>query len=229
MERILHTRKTFIFTTVLGIILIAAYLYALFIPGIWYNGTFLYGSGGQFSGHDKYARYEISISSGEGETDIMFSLNGSKHLYKLCFDQNSSYVRIYKDGTSVFGGTYAAFGDFYILTDDNGNSVSSVAVNVGNSPPAEEELYPNYNMLYKLAVSDKYNTRGDPVIAIYLFIALILLVLDIAFPNLFYHLRYGLYTDGGEPSDFYLTCRQISRAGLVIIIFVCVILTFRVH
>ena len=216
----------------LAIILLAVYLRALFLPGLWHGDAFLYRQkNGSFAGSDAYAAYTMTIQDAEYGTDIDFSVNETVNRYQIKYDENdlSREVEVLENGTTICMGTAVGIENDWIVIDKETGSSDMITVRVGNEVPTEAELFPNYSKLYNWAVSDTTDTRGNPYI---LFIALIFgvwLFLDVKFPLLFWILEHRLEVDGGEPSDWYLFGQQVGRVVLLIGILVCMVLVFTIH
>lgn len=216
----------------LAIILLAVYLRALFLQGLWHGDAFLYKQkNGSFVGSDAYAAYTMTIQDAVYGTDIDFSVNEIVNRYQIKYDENdlSREVEVLENGTTICKGTAVGIENDWIVIDKETGSSDMITVRVGNEVPTEAELFPNYSKLYNWAVSDKNDTRGNPYI---LFIALIFgvwLFLDVRFPLLFWILEHRLEVDGGEPSDWYLFGQQVGRVMLLIGFLVCMVLAFTLH
>lgn len=206
--------------------LAAVYIYAFFLPGIWHNNAFLYKKNGEFSGSDKYAEYTVSVDKTDSGAKIEFSLNGEQHSYEVA-DSEKPHAEIYEDGKSIYSGDVIDIGGKYIFTGADGTK-DGLSVGVGGEAPKKEDLLPSLTELYTWSQS-KTDFRGNPVPAVVLLFASLILFLDVKFPNLFFFLRHGLEVDGGKPSDLYLFGQQAGRILLGITALVCVVLTFTIH
>lgn len=227
-----HKKPCIIAGIVIVVVLLIIYLRAIFIPGLWHGDTFLYKQDdGSFAGSDVYAEYMLKIKPAEYGTDIEFSVNGKTNHYQVKYDNNdlNRNVEVLENGTVICKGQ--AIGDennWFVIDNETGSS-DLISVRVGNETPTEEELFPNYSRLYNWSVSEKYDTRGNPLMLFLIAILAIILFLDIKFPNLFWILEHRLEVDGGEPSDWYLFGQKVGRILMPIGILVCVILTFTIH
>lgn len=227
-----HKNPCIIAGIVIVVVLLIIYLRAIFIPGLWHGDTFLYKQDdGSFAGSDVYAEYMLKIKPAEYGTDIEFSVNGKTNHYQVKYDNNelNRNVEVLENGTVICKGQ--AIGDennWFVIDNETGSS-DLISVRVGNETPTEEELFPNYSRLYNWSVSEKYDTRGNPLMLFLIAILAIILFLDIKFPNLFWILEHRLEVDGGEPSDWYLFGQKVGRILMPIGILVCVILTFTIH
>lgn len=225
-----HKKLCTIVGIILAVSLLALYLYALFLPGVWHRGTFLYQQkDGSFVGSDLYAEYTMSIAAAEHGTNIDFSVNDTTKHYQIIFSSNDMRTEILENGVCVFQGRAVGVGDGHILMDDNDEAADMVEVIVGGVTPSTEELFPNYTRLFSLAVAEKYDIRGNAAMLFLILLFAVLLFLDIKFPNLFWILEHRLDVDGGEPSDWYRFGQSVSRVILAIGIVVCVVLTFTTH
>lgn len=227
-----HKKPCIIAGIVIVVVLLIIYLRAIFIPGLWHGDTFLYKQDdGSFAGSDVYAEYMLKIKPAEYGTYIEFSVNGKTNHYQVKYDNNelNRNVEVLENGTVICKGQ--AIGDennWFVIDNETGSS-DLISVRVGNETPTEEELFPNYSRLYNWSVSEKYDTRGNPLMLFLIAILAIILFLDIKFPNLFWILEHRLEVDGGEPSDWYLFGQKVGRILMPIGILVCVILTFTIH
>lgn len=227
-----HKKPCIIAGIVIVAVLLIVYLRAIFIPGLWHGDTFLYKQDdGSFAGSDIYAEYMLKIKPAEYGTDIEFSVNDKTNHYQVKYDNNdlNRNVEVFENGTVICKGQ--AIGDennWFVINNETGSS-DLISVRVGNETPTEEEIFPNYSRLYNWSVSEKYDTRGNPLMLFLIAILAIILFLDIKFPNLFWILEHRLEVDGGEPSDWYLFGQKVGRILMPIGILVCVILTFTIH
>lgn len=73
------------------------------------------------------------------------------------------------------------------------------------------------------------DVRGNLTMLVYIVFALVFLILDIVFPNLFFDLKYRFAVEGGGPSDMYRSGQKFGRVLLVISIIVCIIMSFTTH
>ena len=212
------------------IALAALYLCAFFLSGVWHNDAFLYQKDGKFRGSDKYAEYVMSVDKMSGGAKIEFSLDSEKHSYEVTAAEKpneKSHAEIYENGKNIFSGDVLEMDGTYILTNADG-TMDGFGVKVGNEAPTKEDLLPSLTELYRWS-QNKTDFRGNPVPAIVLLFAGLILFLDVKFTKLFFFLRHGLEVDGGEPSDRYLFGQQAGRILLGITVIVCVILTFTLH
>ncbi len=205
------------------------YLYALFLPGIWHGDAFLYlKKDGSFEGSDMYAEYKMTVSRKEYEADITFSVNDKTKLYNVRFTDTRpvSEVEISEEGKSVFKGEVHISGEGFILLDEELRMADGITVRTDSYVPCEEELFPGYTKLYRIAVSDKTETRGSTYMLILVFMFSLMLFLDIKFPKLFWLLQHGIHVDGGEPSDWYISGQKFGRILMGAGIIICMVLSF---
>lgn len=212
----------------LGVLLLGLYLHAMFRPGLWYGDAFLYRQAdGSFSGSDPYAQYRMEIASVADGKAITFSVNGREKHYQITTDPD--HAEIWEEGVPVFRGHAYRSGDTYLLVDENNEPVSGVHLVVMDpawEPPTEEQLFPVHSQLYSWAMADDWETRGYPVVLAGVAVLLIILYLDVAFPDLFFGLRHGLEVDGGEPSEFYRFNQKIGRGAMIVGILIFLIIGF---
>ena len=225
-----HKKLCIIVGVILAVSLLALYLYAAFLPGVWHRDAFLYQQkDGEFTGSDLYAEYKMNIDNKENGAEIDFSVNGIEKNYKVDFNLNDMSAQISENDTLVFEGKAVSMGDSYILMDNNNEPLNMVTVIVGGVTPEAEELFPNHTRIFNLAVADKYNIRGNLMMLILILLFAVVLFVDIKFPNFFWILEHRLDVDGGEPSDWYRFGQGVGRVILAVGILVCVILTFTTH
>lgn len=203
-------------------ILLVLYLYLLFLPGVWLRNSFLiHRDNGYFTCADIHANYKMRITSTDNQTNILFSVNAKSKQYKIINEKN--LINIYEDDNLVFQGSAHRMGDSFWLVDKDVSfeeyfQTSLEQETFSQVTPVDEDLFPSYSWLYGLSVMEKYETRGEPSILLIIVLTLLILVLDIAFPDLFFQLKYGLAVDGGEPSDWYRRSQIIGRYILVVFI-----------
>lgn len=221
-----HKKLSVILGIAATLLLVFTYLYALFLPGVWHNGAFLYKKDdGSFSGANEYADF-VMIREKQGSiTEISFKVNDKAKSYRVVQEENSPNVQIFENGESVFKGTVLPMENLNLLEDENGELVDIVRISVGGAVPEEEELFPNLTELYNLS-EGKTDTRGEPYMLIFIVILGAILALDIAFPDLFFYFRHGLNVDGGTPSDYYRAGQRFGRVVCAVGVIVCVVMTF---
>lgn len=219
-----HKKFSVISGAVLTVLLLAVYLYLLLLPGYWHGDAFLYQQkDGSFSGFDTYADYAMSIDAGSGDPEITFSVNDVTKQYQFVHRTDSA-VQLYENGTLIFQGTVQyADGNYWLVSEHKQNKITFT-----DTTPTADALFPSYSWLYNCAVG-RTEIRGAPVMLIWIFIVAVLLALDIKFPDLFFHLRYSLAVDGGEPTEWYRFSQKISRGFLAAFILGCVIASFIIH
>lgn len=229
-----HKKTCIIVGIIAAVIVFAAYLFALFLPGYWYGDVFLYKEKAPFDGMEVYsgrdavnkADYELTMIKDGKTTYVVFTVNETERSYEITSDDSVNYnpdVTIVENGEKVFSGT-ARSG---ILVDENGELFETAIVITHDSyEPTEEELFPSYTWLYGVSQNEKAEIRGEPIWLISIIIIIAVCVFDMKYPDFFWTLEHSLEVKGGEPSDFY---RFIQKAGWVtapIVIAVFMILTF---
>ena len=74
-----HKKPCIIGGIVLSVVLLALYLRAMFLPGLWHGDAFLYKQDdGSFAGSDIYAEYKMNIKPSDYGTDIEDKLLSDK-------------------------------------------------------------------------------------------------------------------------------------------------------
>lgn len=225
-----YKKQCIIIGVILCAFLLAAYLRALFLPGMWHGDAFLYRQkDGSFVGTDIYTDYKMTVSRYDNGAEIDFSVNDKTNHYEIKYDNDlNRNVEVLENGTVIFKGKAIGNKNNYILID-NEKGTTDVTIRVGNVPPTLEELFPGYTRLYNWAVSDKTDTRGNPYMLLLILLFAAILFVDIKFPNFFWILEHRLDVDGGEPSAWYRFGQGVGRVVLSIGILVLIVLTFTIH
>ena len=229
-----HKKLCIIFASILATVLLAFYLYAACLPGIWHRDTFLYlQDDGSFSGNSSFFDYEMNISQNNTGSDITFRVNDTVRTYRIISDEYGRDVEIYEDGVSVFKGQAAGRGDSAMLIDNDEGLVDfSVSVSTSNdffTVPNEEEQFPSYTALYVHAMRENTDRRGNLLMAFFALLIAVFLIIDLKYPDLFFYLKYMWHVDGGSPSEFYRFGQNIGRIISVVAIVGLLIATFFVH
>ena len=76
-----------------------------------------------------------------------------------------------------------------------------------NGEYQRSDLWPSCNWLYNVAVGGRRETRGSVAFLLPIGALVVLLVLDVRFPLLFWNLRHGLEVYGGEQPTGITRCR----------------------
>ena len=138
-------------------------------------------------------------------------------------------VKIEQDGVVIFTGTALGDpGDAILWREDDGGLADEVNVIV-NGEYQRSDLWPSCNWLYNVAVGGRRETRGSVAFLLPIGALVVLLVLDVRFPLLFWNLRHGLEVYGGEPTDWYYAMQRMSRITSIIGVFVLAAMSFAVH
>lgn len=227
-----YKKQCIVLGLILAVVLLFIYLRALFLPGLWHGDAFLYRQeDGSFKGSDFYAVYTMTIKPAVHGADIDFTVNDTLKHYQIRYDENdiNQYVEVFEDGSLICKGrAFGAENNWFVIDEETGTS-DIIHVRVNHEQPTEEELFPNSSRLYNWTVSDKLDTRGNPIMIFFILLLGGFLFIDIKFPDFFWLLKYGLHVDGGEPSDWY---RFGQKAGYIVAsigILVCVVMTFTLH
>ena len=138
-------------------------------------------------------------------------------------------VKIEQDGVVIFTGTALGDpGDAILWREDDGGLADEVNVIV-NGEYQRSDLWPSCNWLYHVAVGGRRETRGSVAFLLPIGALVVLLVLDVRFPLLFWNLRHGLEVYGGEPTEWYYAMQRVSRITSIIGVFVLAAMSFAVH
>ena len=193
-----------------ALLLAVLYLWVALRPGIWLRDAFLYRQAdGSFSGRDAYAAYTMQIARTGNGAEVEFTMDGETRRYRL---------ESKADGMSDPGENRAGrSGHFYrdragrprrriLWREDDGDLADEVNVIV-NGEYQRSDLWPSCNWLYNVAVGGRRETRGSMAFLLPIGALVVLLVLDVRFPMLFWNLRHGLEVYGGEPPTGITRCR----------------------
>lgn len=228
-----HKRLCTVLAILLTAILAVIYLRALYAPGLWHRDTFLRRqSDGSFAGSSALTDYRVIITPADDGAELSFTANDETRVYRIYrsdapFDRS---VRVLENGEEIFRGKELILtDDYHALVDESGNLLGPLLAVEGDIYPNTFDPFPALETLYNWAFSEKTDIRGNPAIAVCLPFILIILALDIAFPDLFFMLKYGLAVDGGEPSDLYRTMQKVGRFILAATAVVCIITSLLVH
>ena len=182
---------------IVGIVVFAIYLYALFLPGYWFGDVFLHKEKAPFSGMEVYsghdaenqADYQLVMSKEGIVTYMAFTVNGEERFYEITSDNSENYypdVMIFENGEQVFNGTYRGS---HLVTEEGEFFEIENAVNVdgfGSWDIPTENLFPSYSWLYDVSQSIKTEIRGEPVWLIFMVLFMGLVALDMAYPDFFW-------------------------------------------
>lgn len=216
-----------------ALLLTVLYLWAALRPGVWLRDAFLYRQAdGSFSGKDAYAAYTMQIAQTGNDAEVEFTLDGETRHYRLeskAEGMSDPGVKIEQDGVVIFTGTALGDpGDAILWREDDGGLADEVNVIV-NGEYQRSDLWPICNWLYNVAVGGRRETRGSVAFLLPIGVLVVLLVLDVRFPLLFWNLRHGLEVYGGEPTDWYYAMQRGSRIASIIGVFVLAAMSFAVH
>ena len=209
-------KKTSCLLCVLTALLLAVlYLWAALRPGVWLRDAFLYRQAdGSFSGKDAYAAYTMQIARTGNGAEVEFTMDGETRHYRLeskAEGMSDPGVKIEQDGVVIFTGTaLGSPGDAILWREDDGGLADEVNVIV-NGEYQRSDLWPSMAFLLPIGA------------------LVVLFVLDVRFPLLFWNLRHGLEVYGGEPTDWYYAMQRGSRIASIIGVFVLAAMSFAVH
>lgn len=219
---------TYILIFIAALILFAIYLYALTRPGIRYDrDIFLYQQAdGSFVGKDTYFNYRMELQDTENGISISFSVEDETRNYLVVLGKRNNSVAIYENDTLIFEGE--EWGDTGILIDKNDELAFHVSVSTNSHSNIVDLEYPNYVKLYRIATMDKLDFRGNIYCVFLILFFGAYLVIDVCFPEFFFHARYFLAFDlkNAEPSDGYYVGQLIGRIVCGVSIVICAIISF---
>ncbi len=225
-----HKKSCIIAGLIIGAVIFAVYLFALFRPGFWYRDAFLYKQKAPFEGMEVYSgkdrelgyRYEMTMAKDGIKTYIVFSVNETERLYEVISDNSKNHnpdVEIYENGELVFKGTSFS-GMLFDLNEEPFVETPEINFYVNGNVP-EGELLPTYNWIYEVSQRVKTDIRGNAIWLIFIAVFAGTIALDMIYPDLFWELNHRLSVEGGIPSDYY---RFIQKAGWVLSPFIIIAL-----
>ena len=170
--------------TIFVIILLIAYLYIFFLPGVWYGNTFLYQrSNGTFIGSDIHHNYELQSTQTEKGMDFSFTVDGTTAQYQVIHNEENPHLQIYQNNHLVFEGHAVFDGYRYMLSDDNNNILEL-------DTPEREDGYPTYTQLLNWSLITAYAIRGNMTLLYILITVSVLLGLSYILPKFLHSAAY---------------------------------------
>ncbi len=136
------------------LVFLSVYVYVSFLPGVWYQNTFLYKKDdGSFVGSDLHNDYKLQIQSkDQNGINFSFSVNEQEILYRLEQKMEKPFLRIYKNNQLAFEGNAVFNGEQYMLADSAGGLIeigkTGVILQTDESLPTCSQLF-NWYMLTK--------------------------------------------------------------------------------
>ncbi len=225
-----HKKLCISVMTVISVALIAVYLRAVFLPGVWHRDAFLYRQAdGSFAGSDMYAEYNMNVFPTDSGAEIVFSVNDITKKYLVSYSESGIDVNnteIYENDELIFNGTARDIGGIVMLEDEDGQLIDFITVSAGGIKPTTDELFPGCTKLYTLATALDMETRGNPIMILLILITAVILIVDIVWEDFFFLFSHGLQVDGGTPSHYYRFMQKVGRAALAGLIVALVIMTF---
>lgn len=225
-----HQKAYVTVCAVMILLVLCAYLFAAFRVGMWYEDVFLYRQpDGAFAGSEDGVSYSLSVSSGETDRTVAFSVKDETRTYRVVEnDPDTGESCVYEGEELLFRGMAVPMDGYYLLTEKEDETGDYTAVyNTVRVDNGEPLGFPDVNFIYGAA---QLNTsfRGNMAFLALVFVFAVILIIDCAFPQLEYKLRYARFSDGG-PSEWYFLSQKIARVCLGIAILVCAVLTFTTH
>ncbi len=229
-----HKKLCIISVSIVALFLIVLYVYTASLPGIWHRDTFLYREdNGSFKGNNAHSEYEMNISPLSDGAEVTFRVNDTLRSYRIVSDEYGRNVEIFEDGISVFKGQASGRGDDVILIDEGEGFVDFTVTMTTNDDfftvPEDSEQFPSYTSLYRRAIKQVTDTRGNFLMMLLAAITAVLLIVDLRYPDLFFHLKYMWHVDGGSPSEFYRFGQKLGRIIDAVLIVGLIIATYIVH
>lgn len=220
-----HKKICFTILAIISFLLIGLYLSVLYEPGFWYMDTFLTKqTDGTFAGSDAYDSYRLKVDRTDNSATVTFSVNELTKEYLITDITTEDAVYIYENDTLVFHGQKIRMSDSeYMLLGYDGYEDGNIRIFASGIPRNPEDLLPSYSWLYNRAAYTETETRGEPGMLFLILLLIIILTLDIVFPDLFFILSYQPFVNGGEPSDWYRSRQKVGRLFMIIGILICIV------
>lgn len=224
-----HRRLFISAAAVIGAVLTVLYIRALFLPGLWFGDIFLYKKAdGSFAGAKAHNSCQMQLAGTDDGAEITFTINGTTNEYLLVRGSQDS-LQIYTNGTQTFDGFLYQIGDEYAAFSTNDGYDVQIEIITSDSEQQTVPDFPSSSWLANAAFAEQLDTRGTPAFLIAIAVCVLLLALDIIFPDLFYTLQHGLATDGGTPSSWFRFDQGLSRIVLAAGILIFMVLSFTMH
>lgn len=206
------------------------YFIVFFTRGAEFDDTFLkkevVSSDAHYTGKNMYGSIHITVKGIKDvhrSAEVEFRLpNNINRRYTVNFKDPKNWdagIENIKgeDGSIVFEGEYRKDRDF--MVDKNGEfwlDYNARVMKYGESP---------YNEYYKIslknvadfAYSAKDITRGNYGLLVLALFFLVITIIDIKYPMLFFNLKYSFSVENPQPSDTYLALQKISWVAYPVI------------
>lgn len=125
-------------------------------------------------------------------------------------DERQGKVRILQDNKEVYNGFYNYSSPVFLYNKDKDPYTDDVVRYIVNNDYYPDDYIPSLSSTAKFAVGHGVEKRGEIYPVIMFFIVLVILLIDIKFPLLFFKLHNFMSVRNPEPSDFYIFMQKIG-------------------
>lgn len=209
MRKIWENTKARKCMIILGLILAAVfaffYLRFIFQTGIWYSNIFWQRSRDVDSGwHATVNGDDIELIRRvvDHEIEVTYRCNGEDEVYRVHKDKKTHSTVVTYGGEVVYD-----------------EPEMGVMVYVENAD-METRKTAKLRLVAFIGLHPEDGMRGNPVWLFGVVIALVILAIDLRWPDFFFYMRHFLTVRDPEPTDFYRFGQNLGRCGLVIMIIV---------
>lgn len=155
-----------------------------------------------------------NINQNTGETIVEYNLPNRLYFKYLVYVENtdiySGKIRIIQDNKEIFNGIYINDQLFYLYTNDlEPYSVDALDILINNDY-YPGDYTPPLSSTARFATGDGVEKRGELYPLIMFLIVLIIYLIDLKFPLLFFTLHNSISVKDPEPSEFYLTMQKLN-------------------
>lgn len=220
-------RRAPLIVLAVGLLLIAAFLWLATQSGITYKGEFLKEQS-ENCWQGRVLGEETTVTWAETQTGAVLRVTcgSGEQTYELVGDRES--LVLYTDGEETFRGGLSGG----LLLDENGEFFSGMIIGVTTTQGtyavgengeliADTPLHLSDSEAVQLLLGENETTRGEPWFALAAGALLLLLFLDLWFPEWAYYRNIRRWTTGDpEPSDLYYVNRTIGHIAEGVIFFV---------
>ncbi len=214
-------RKRSVIAGIVIVILLVFYHQFYFTIGMRYDDTFFHMKNVNgttvYTGLTSRGRMDISVSDpNDGVTVVSYQLGDfSKKTYFVSMDPATSdnsvrKVSVIENGGRIFTGAL----DGKYLTDENGEVVFDDQINTVTNMNKVQHIDSGEEMtsinIIRMAQHQYDTLRGKPQFLTPALFILLMTILDMTFPMLFFSLHHGFWVKNPEPNETYLAGQKAS-------------------
>lgn len=135
-------------------------------------------------------------------------------------NEDQGRVRILQDNKEIYNGFYNYSSPVFLYNKNKEPYTDDIVRYIVNNEYYPDDYIPSVSSTVKFAVGYGVEKRGEIYPVIMFFIVLVILLIDIKFPLLFFKLHNFMSVRDPEPSDFYIFMQKL---GWYIIYPICLI------